>query len=184
LATILRDYLAKQQVLPGVRSNNETPSWPSTPTSRPIPTSSMNNGGDYVAARRDLLNRYAARWLFALHNLNVSLYGALLYDLSTEISDERATHDDFFLEPLSIDAQKVAMLIIFPLILILINMKAQDVKYFDQILRLIIKLSQTSVAFTVFDNLFTRWLTSVSAKNLSRQVRNLKWLRVTTLTIG
>jgi hypothetical protein len=176
LATILRDYLAKQQVLPGVRSSNEALPWPSTQTSRPVPSSSMNNGGDYVAARRDLLNRYAARWLFALHNLDVALYGALLYDLSTEISDERTTHDDLFLEPLSMDSQKVAIWMIYPSF-ILIGVKAQDVKYFDQTLRLIIKLLQTSVAFTVFDNLFTRWLTSVSAKKLCRQVRNLNHFR-------
>lgn len=132
----------------------------------------MNNGGDYVAARRALLNRYAARWLLALHNLDVSLYAALLYDISEEISDQRFIQDDTFLESISIEAQKVIISIELPLLLILTSMKGQDVKHFDQVLRLIIKLSQTSLAFTVFDQLFMRWLVSVSAKNLCRQVRD------------
>jgi hypothetical protein len=109
LATILRDYLAKQQVLPGVRPGNETLPWPSNRTLRPGPTSSTNNGGDYVASRRALLDRYASRWLQALHNLDVAMYSAFLFDISAEISDERVVRDDTFLETLSEDVEKVTI---------------------------------------------------------------------------
>jgi len=57
----------------------------------------MNNAGDYVATRRALLNRYAIRWLLALHDLDVDRYTDLLYDLSAEIAGEFMIHDDFFL---------------------------------------------------------------------------------------
>jgi hypothetical protein len=88
LATILRDYLAKQQNLPGVRSGVHSPPWPSPQSSRPTPASSVNNGGDYVASRRSLLTRYAARWLLALHDQDPASYTALVYDICVELVED------------------------------------------------------------------------------------------------
>jgi hypothetical protein len=107
LATILRDYLEKKAALPGVRSGHDLHPWPLVEQPRPIPTSSMNNGGDYVASRRALLNRYASRWLLALHDLDVFRYADLLYELSAEIADEGMIQDDVFLGVPSTELVKV-----------------------------------------------------------------------------
>jgi hypothetical protein len=107
LATILRDYLEKKAALPGVRSGHDFHPWPLVEKSRPIPTSSMNNSGDYVASRRALLNRYASRWLLALHDLDVFRYADLLYELSAEIADESMIQDDVFLGVPSTELVKV-----------------------------------------------------------------------------
>ncbi|KAK0197058.1 hypothetical protein F5146DRAFT_1099379 [Armillaria mellea] len=114
LATILRDYVARQQSLPGVRTADETNPWPEARTLRHVPPSSVHNGGDYVTARRSLLSHYAIPWLSALHNEDADNYAMLLY---------------------------------------------------ESLLRLIIRLSQNLVTFTIFDDLFVRWLEAVSASD-------------------
>lgn len=53
----------------------------------------MNNGGDYVAARRALLSRYVVPWLLALHNLDEIAYPALLYETVVHIQDDFLEHD-------------------------------------------------------------------------------------------
>ena len=56
--------------------------------SRPTPLSSVNNGGDYLAARRALLSRYAMPWLLALHDQDTTAYAALIYETVVEIEVE------------------------------------------------------------------------------------------------
>ena len=104
MATILRDYLAKQKHLPGVRSGDDPLAWPSAHISRPIPLSSVNNGGDYVAARRALLSRYAMPWLLALHDQDTTAYAALIYETVVEIEDDFFKGDIFPAQP---DSNKV-----------------------------------------------------------------------------
>ncbi|KAK7019346.1 hypothetical protein R3P38DRAFT_2978554 [Favolaschia claudopus] len=144
LATILRDYVGKQRTLPGVRSPSDPPYWPFNSSSRHVPASSASNGGDYVAARRAMLNRYAVKWLSELHGQDPTLYGTLLYEICVEASrDVRRTVD--LLDIPTPDEQK-----------------RQSAESSDTLLRLIARLSQASgVAFSVFDTLFFRWLEHV-----------------------
>lgn len=109
MATILRDYLAKQQGLPGIRSGSESLPWPSTQSLRPTASSSANNGGDYVATRRSLLNLYAAQWLLALHDQGPAVFAKLLYDLTAEIAENAVVTDVFFLGEQSVEAETVIL---------------------------------------------------------------------------
>lgn len=60
--------------------------WPAPRDARRAQTSSASNGGDYVAARRSLLSRYAARWLLALHDQDVVMYARLLFEIIRDIA--------------------------------------------------------------------------------------------------
>jgi hypothetical protein len=82
LGTVLHDFRVKKLALPGIHSRNDVLPWPYDQKPRPSPTSS----GDYYALRRALRTRYAARWLLAVHNMDMTLYAKLLYELSFEIS--------------------------------------------------------------------------------------------------
>jgi hypothetical protein len=79
VASILRDFVAKQERLPGVPLTNQTHVWPERPTLR-LASSSNTNGGDYVAFRRALHSRYPAVWLLTLHDQDTALYAEVLYD--------------------------------------------------------------------------------------------------------
>ncbi|KAI6099878.1 hypothetical protein EDD16DRAFT_1889071 [Pisolithus croceorrhizus] len=99
LATILRDYVSEGRRLPGVRAPTDPVPWPYTQNSRRIPTSSVNNGGDYIASRRSLLHTYTAKWLLALHNQDISVYPAIVFDATHEIaSDCTYNADDILLD--------------------------------------------------------------------------------------
>ncbi|KAF8212196.1 hypothetical protein K438DRAFT_1230880 [Mycena galopus ATCC 62051] len=149
LATILRDYLAKQRSLPGVRAGSDPPSWPSAQSSRLAPASSANNGGDYVASRRALQNRYAVKWLSEMHDQDPALYGALLYEICVEASQSDGADIDILKMP-SEDERK-----------------RRDADLSDKLLKSIIRLSQANgVAFSVFDMLFLRWLEHISAMDV------------------
>ncbi|KAJ7774854.1 hypothetical protein B0H16DRAFT_1508657 [Mycena metata] len=149
LATILRDYLAKQRTLPGVRTTSDSLSWPSAQSSRLAPASSVNNGGDYVASRRALLNRYAVKWLSEMHDQDPALYGELLYDICVEASQEGNTDVDILKMPT------------------LEERKRRDADVSDKLLKVIIRLGQTSgAAFSIFDTLFLKWLEHISTMDV------------------
>ena len=95
LAIMLRDYVAKGRSLPGVRSGPDA-SWPPHAQVRTNVTSSTN-GGDYVAARRMLLERHAAMWLLSLHDLNIDNYAPMLFDVLVDIAEEGEVVDEYFL---------------------------------------------------------------------------------------
>ncbi|SJL00441.1 uncharacterized protein ARMOST_03754 [Armillaria ostoyae] len=155
LATILRDYVARQQSLPGVRTADDVNPWPEARTLRHVPPSSVHNGGDYVTARRSLLSHYAIPWLSALHNEDVDNYAMLLYETSVQLAQTSLSADLLvapspnFSPTTSTDAVT----------------HNRDAQYFDRLLRFIIRLSQNSVTFTIFDDLFVRWLEAVSASD-------------------
>ena len=67
----------------------------------------MNNGGDYVASRRALLNQYAARWLLAFHDQDVRVYASVLYDICTDLAEDTSPNDEFFLGLQEVITQKV-----------------------------------------------------------------------------
>ncbi|KAJ7449837.1 hypothetical protein FB451DRAFT_1286715 [Mycena latifolia] len=149
LATILRDYLANQKTLPGIRTASDPIPWPSSQSSRLAPANSVNNGGDYVASRRALLARYAVKWLSEMHDEDPALYGTLIYEICVEASQEGSLDVDI-LNLLSHEQQK-----------------RRHAELCDKLLKHIIRLSQASgVVFSVFDTLFLRWLEHVSAMDV------------------
>lgn len=120
LETILRDFVARGRSLPGVRSGTDTQPWPSS-VSRPSNRAhAVNNGGDYVAYRRTLLNKYAARWMLAFHDQDTQFYSQAVYDLVIEQSEDEDVKDDVLANPTADQmvritrclAQKVIVLIV------------------------------------------------------------------------
>ncbi|THU91128.1 hypothetical protein K435DRAFT_727522 [Dendrothele bispora CBS 962.96] len=144
LATILRDYLAKRQALPGVRSNAEAAPWPSFQSTRHAPSSTVNSGGDYVESRRALLRRYAVPWLHALHNQDIDAYAALVYEICADFADDSIQH--------STDVSFVE--------------EQRKEEYPDQLLRLISRLFNYSVTFSATEIIFGRWLDSVLSSGI------------------
>ncbi|KAG1891051.1 hypothetical protein F4604DRAFT_1566337 [Suillus subluteus] len=139
LAKILRDFIPQAIDLPGVRSGSDAPVWPTTYDARRAPSSSVNNGGDYVAARRSLLSRYAARWLLALHDQDFVAYVQLLSD---NIQDIASRHERSCLN--AHESPSTA----------------------ERSLRFIIRLCRASVDFTVLDDLFLMWLQTLEPEVL------------------
>ncbi|KAH9946036.1 uncharacterized protein BXZ73DRAFT_86240 [Epithele typhae] len=151
LATMLRDYVARGLSLPGVRSGAGEQPWPQSTQSRPAGAGSANNGGDYIAGRRSLSTRYAARWLLALHDQDINNYSVIVFDLLVEQANELPVGDDFFLgKGYGGDQRKEAIIT-------------------EKILLLILKLSQASVLFTSFDDLFQKWLERASSLDVDKQ---------------
>ncbi|KAI9509630.1 hypothetical protein F5148DRAFT_1367050 [Russula earlei] len=87
LAVILRDYVALEREIPGVRMGSMHESWPYS-AKKPQSTASSTNGGDYIAHRRSLLKNYAAAWLLAFHDQDPVFYGKTCFDLVLEIAGE------------------------------------------------------------------------------------------------
>ncbi|KAH9856975.1 hypothetical protein C2E23DRAFT_892456 [Lenzites betulinus] len=152
LATMLRDYVARGLSLPGVRSGADLQPWPSANQSRPTAATSANNGGDYVAGRRALSNRYAARWLLALHDQGLDEYATVVFDLLVEHAQDLPIADDFFLGK---GRDPVAK---------------REVVVTEKLLHLILKLNQASVVFTTFDDLFQKWLARASSLEIDEQI--------------
>lgn len=152
LATILRDYLANQKTLPGIRTTTDPLPWPSSQFSRSAPASSINNGGDYVASRRALLTRYAMKWLSEMHDADPAQYGVFIYEICVEASQEGTADVDIIKIPSHEDQ------------------KHRFADSSDRLLRFIMRLSQANgVVFSVFDTLFLRWLEHVSAMDVFSQ---------------
>ncbi|TFY77906.1 hypothetical protein EWM64_g6106 [Hericium alpestre] len=145
LAAILREYIAHRQMLPGVRSGVDTQPWPSS-GSRLAQTRAGNNGGDYVAYRRNLSSKYAAKWMLALHDQDPVFYSAILYELVAEITDDETSYRDIRLDPQS---EKT-------------DLRA-NASFADAALRRIIRLCHVGLVFTAFDDLFLNWLESTSS---------------------
>lgn len=89
--------MAQGRQLPGVRTSFESLPWPSTTSNRSTPANAANNGGDYVASRRALLNQYVARWLLALHDQNIKIYANMLYDICTDLAQDPSVDDSLLL---------------------------------------------------------------------------------------
>ncbi|KAF8964709.1 hypothetical protein BDZ97DRAFT_1815206 [Flammula alnicola] len=140
LAIILREFVAKQKRLPGVRSDRNAQPWPSPLDDRPGPINLASNGGDFVAARRSLLSRFALPWLLELHDLDPQFYCQTIFDTCSQVAADRDV------EP------EVADLFIQP------SKRKDYLRRCDDVLRSIIKLSHCSVIFSVFDALFLRWM--------------------------
>lgn len=94
----MREYVARKRSLPGVRSGIEAQPWPTPAKTRAA--GGGTGGGDYVACRRALLQRYAAPWMLAFHDRDIDAYANTLYELLVEHA-EGAYTDDYFLKSLS-----------------------------------------------------------------------------------
>ncbi|KAG1782540.1 hypothetical protein EV702DRAFT_387062 [Suillus placidus] len=139
LAKILRDFIPQGINLPGIRSASDVPVWPTPHDARRAPSSSVNNGGDYIAARRSLLSRYAARWLLALHDQDFVAYARLLSDI---IQDVASRHERSCLS--AHESSSTA----------------------ERSLRFILRLCRASVDFTALDDLFLMWLQTLEPEVL------------------
>lgn len=53
---------------------------------------SARSGNDYLACRRELLAKYAARWLLALYNQDPELYATAVYDQAVELAIDYDNH--------------------------------------------------------------------------------------------
>lgn len=83
---ILREYVAKNISLPGVPSATENLLWPNKNPSRSTASGSVNNGNDYVTCRKILLEKYAIRWLFAIHCQDPDAYTAVVFKTVTDLA--------------------------------------------------------------------------------------------------
>ncbi|KDR81629.1 hypothetical protein GALMADRAFT_239698 [Galerina marginata CBS 339.88] len=138
LGVMLREFVAKQQPPPGVRTDRHSPPWPLLPDFRPGSAGPASNGGDYVAARRSLLFRFALPWLLELHNLHPDFYCQTVFDTCFQAAVNR--------DPKEFDMSHY------------VNLERNHSNLCDDVLRSIVKLCQFSVVFTVFDQLFVRWM--------------------------
>ncbi|KAH8117558.1 hypothetical protein DFH11DRAFT_1504486 [Phellopilus nigrolimitatus] len=144
LVIILREYVAKNKNLPGVPLPADSRTWPNTMPTRSGSSGSVNNGNDYVTCRKHLLTKYATRWLFALHCQNPELYISLLFETVTDIA--RDTMED--IEDLEFTRDSA-------------HSKELISLWADKVLRFIMKICQSSLAFSVVDDLLLRWLNVV-----------------------
>ncbi|KAI0322233.1 hypothetical protein OF83DRAFT_1279816 [Amylostereum chailletii] len=143
LAVILREHVALNRAVPGVRAVNEQQPWPHS-ASATVHPNSVNSGGDYVAQRRALLHKYAAVWLLALHDQDITFYALTIYDIISELAEEYTAEE-------KIDPADVA------------------VSVADISLRSIVRINQANVIFTAFDDMFLRWLENNSGAWNSRK---------------
>jgi len=166
---VLRDFVAKKDAFPRLRSTNWLTSWPFSKSLRPGTTSTSSNSGDYIAVRRLLTTQYVLPWLLALHNQNADLYKDLLYDTCYEFAGGQG-FDPYILGPNLADQEQVRMAIhshiLFPLMLALEQLFRQS----DNTFRSILRLFHASVIFSVFDGLILRWLEFITASNLYSKV--------------
>lgn len=143
LATVLRDFVAKKDAFPRLRSIT---SWPFSKSLRPGTTSTSSNSGDYIAVRRLLTTQYVLPWLLALHNQDADLYKDLLYDTCYEFAGGEG-FDPYILSPNLADQEQLF-------------------RQSDNTFRSILRLFHASVIFSVFDGVILRWLEFITTSNL------------------
>jgi len=130
IATVLRDHVPKGLALPGVRSTEAAP-WPPHASNHRTPGISFHNGRVYIDYRRELMSRYAAKWMGSLHDDDRSAYADMICQLSQELAGDSSFES---------------------------GPESRATEAAERHLRSIIKLGQTSVIFTVFEDVFQQWL--------------------------
>ncbi len=88
----------------------------------------------------------------ALHDLDIEAYAVMVFDLLVEQAQELPVADEFFLG-------KGRGLV-----------EKREAVITERILHLILKLSQASVLFTTFDDLFQKWLGRASSLDVDQQM--------------
>ncbi len=89
LIRVATEFASKKQPLPGVLPPSMAQLWPPPPSSRPETLKSSTSGGEYVGARRVLLNRYVVPWMRALHALDATAYAGILFDFCQSRAAEK-----------------------------------------------------------------------------------------------
>lgn len=118
----------------------EAAPWPPHSLNHRAPGISFHNGRVYIDYRRELMVRYAAKWMGSLHDRDRSAYAGMICQ---ELAED-STFDG--------------------------GSESGEREIAEKHLRSIIKLGQTSVIFTVFEDLFKNWLDLLP--NDHRQVCN------------
>ncbi|KAL8281141.1 hypothetical protein RQP46_006499 [Phenoliferia psychrophenolica] len=106
---------------------------------------SGGGGADYVLQRKLLVERLAARWLRALHDLDPQQYGEFLFRQTAIVSAASDTQE--------MPNQGSAEL----------GASERTVAFTELLLRNLIRLYHSDVVFSVYDNLFSRWLDEVAS---------------------
>ncbi|KAM0750456.1 hypothetical protein T439DRAFT_381136 [Meredithblackwellia eburnea MCA 4105] len=104
----------------------------------------ITGGADYVAQRKLLVDRLAAKWLKALHDQDPKQYAEFLFRQTATVSAFSGPQD-------SAQVSKDA------------GVNEHTVAFTELLLRNLIRLHQSDVVFSTFDNLFSRWLDEVAA---------------------
>ncbi|EJD52997.1 hypothetical protein AURDEDRAFT_180591 [Auricularia subglabra TFB-10046 SS5] len=139
LVVVARDYDRPGIPVPGVPAPTDVYPWPKGAGLQ----EAQRVSSYYVGYRRFLLQRYALRWLRALHDQDPGFYATAMFthatDLAAEMDQLEQTDDS---EEAKVD-----------------NMVARA----DQILKLITKLCQSSVIFSTFDAVMLQWLEAITS---------------------
>ncbi|KAF8328909.1 uncharacterized protein EI90DRAFT_3063988 [Cantharellus anzutake] len=132
LIRVATEFASQKRPLPGV-----------------LPASTAHFGGEYVSARRVLLNRYIVPWMRALHALDANSYAGILFDFCRSQAAEKWS------DPISLEDDVRA------------SINSTDLG--DEMLRIILKLCHSSVILSCFDAVFVSWLDAVSGMNSNIQ---------------
>ncbi|KAF8326124.1 uncharacterized protein EI90DRAFT_3071593 [Cantharellus anzutake] len=149
LIRVATEFASQKRPLPGVLPASTAHLWPPLPVSRPETLNSSTSGGEYVSARRVLLNRYIVPWMRALHALDANSYAGILFDFCRSQAAEKWS------DPISLEDDVRA------------SINSTDLG--DEMLRIILKLCHSSVILSCFDAVFVSWLDAVSGMNSNIQ---------------
>ncbi|EJU01782.1 hypothetical protein DACRYDRAFT_116231 [Dacryopinax primogenitus] len=152
LLTVASDYVSQKKPAPGIRTALDTQPWP-TATAFKSPAivqgGTMSGGNEYLAFRRGLLEKYGIPWLLRAHTLDTAEYVKILHEHCLATAAEE-TESSRLMDALFLSTE---------------NKQATpkiDVAFADATLRAFLKLCQSSVVFTAFDELFMFWLDEIS----------------------
>ncbi|KAG8959863.1 hypothetical protein FRC00_001196, partial [Tulasnella sp. 408] len=151
LVRVARDYVARGEPLPGVRLPMEGATWPAQAAINHtgMNKTSSRSGNDYLACRRELLVKYAARWLLALYNQDPQLYASALYDQAVELA-------------IDYDNRYAVEYLSTPIVKDELFFAQKRVDEADYALKTLLKLSQCDVLFSTFDTVMSIWLDEVA----------------------
>lgn len=92
---VARDFVARALPLPGVRTAIDGTVWPDQNTARVAGLESSSRSGDsYQACRRELMAKYAARWMQALHDQDPQLYAKVILEQAIELSRSEVSSNE------------------------------------------------------------------------------------------
>ncbi|KAG8896037.1 hypothetical protein FRB99_000216, partial [Tulasnella sp. 403] len=160
LIRIARDYVARGKPLPGVRTEVDPAAWPA-PNSNAGVRSSSRSGGDYISCRRELVNKYGARWMLALHTQDPDFYADAVYEEAVELSLEADYPETFDFSGDDISVENVD----------------RRVEEADRVLRVISKVCMNDVIFSAFERVFARWMDDAACLGSIEQVVSFPALR-------
>lgn len=167
----MREFVAKQRRIPGVKSNRSLTSWPVSQNSRPNPNNLTSNGGDFISARRQLITRYVLPWLLSLHDLDSELYTDILFGACLGSATEKDENTQTYLTVADNSSIVSCALTILHAALISLQMSSRC----DNVLRFIMKLVDYGVVSSIRDALFLRWTDLALRLNVPEQVMQV-WL--------